>query len=62
MGSLLVEYGDINNPVENPNGGEDIYPVFFIGIVNGLMQGSDAYINARLETGIDDMFNQVPFE
>ncbi len=60
MGTLLVEFADVKNPVTDDNG-EDVYPVFFFGAVNGLLRGSDNYITSRLETGINDMFSQAPF-
>lgn len=62
VGTLIVEFADIKNPVENPNDpGNEVYPIFFYGAVNGLLQGSDSYINSRLEAGLDDMFTQAPF-
>ncbi len=60
VGTLVVEFADVKNPVKGDEG-DIIYPVFFYGGVNGLLKGSDSYIATRLETGINDMFKQSPF-
>jgi hypothetical protein len=36
-------------------------PVVWNGILNGLLEGSDASILARVTTNIDQMFKQSPY-
>ena len=46
---------------------EDIHdtirvPVVYIGAIDGLLQGSDAYLKDRIDRGIDQLFKQAPFD
>ncbi|GAO42207.1 hypothetical protein FPE01S_01_12200 [Flavihumibacter petaseus NBRC 106054] len=39
----------------------DTLPVVWVGILNGLLEGSDANINSRINTNINQMFQQSPY-
>ncbi len=39
----------------------DTLPVVWVGILNGLLEGSDANINGRISKNIDQMFIQSPY-
>lgn len=41
---------------------EETVPSVYHGALNGLLQGSESYIDARVKQGIDDLFNQAPFD
>jgi len=56
-GSVLIEMADY----ENKNEVEETVPLVYSGALDGLLQGSDAYIGDRIERGIDELFNQAPF-
>ncbi len=60
-GSLVITMTDPNTlkPIEGTD--KEVMPVVYVGGINGLLQGSDDYIASRIETGINDLFNQVPF-
>ncbi|MBK3517627.1 DUF4136 domain-containing protein [Carboxylicivirga marina] len=54
-GSVLIEMADYElKETEEP-------PLIYFGALDGLLQGSDAYIGDRLERGIDELFSQAPF-
>ncbi len=56
-GSVVIEKGDYDNRDEV----EETIPLIYSGVLDGLLQGSDDYIGDRIERGIDELFNQVPF-
>jgi len=56
-GSIIIEMGDY----ENRNMIEETIPLIYGGALDGLLQGSDSNIGARIENGIDELFNQAPF-
>lgn len=55
-GTLLV---DIGNPSEL--NAEDEIPIVWNGALNGLLEGSNAGIQSRIISGIDQMFEQSPY-
>ena len=61
-GSLIITMTDPNN-LQPAIGNEDeqVMPIVYVGGVNGLLQGSDEYRDARITVGLNDLFNQVPF-
>ena len=56
-GSLIIQMVDPNNPDE----GEQEVSVEWLGVVNGLIQGSDASLVARANRGVDQLFLQSPY-
>lgn len=56
-GSVMIQLGDYENRDEEEETMETVYD----GAVNGLLQGSESYIEARVKNGIDQLFKQVPF-
>ncbi|MCU4157170.1 DUF4136 domain-containing protein [Carboxylicivirga sp. A043] len=56
-GSVVIEMADY----ENKNEAEETVPLVYDGVLDGLLQGSDKYIGDRIERGIDELFNQAPF-
>ena len=56
-GTVRVQLGDWKNRDED----KDKIKYVYMGAVNGLMQGSQGYKDARVKLGIEQMFNQVPF-
>ncbi|MCX2743935.1 DUF4136 domain-containing protein [Mangrovivirga sp. M17] len=55
-GSVLIQMTDANNTILN-----DQIPVLWTMIVNGLLQGSNASIIQRINTSIDQGFEQSPY-
>jgi len=37
-------------------------PIIYVGAIDGLLQGSQQYINQRVEAGINQLFEQAPFD
>lgn len=58
-GSVLIHMGDFKNRTED--GDKEIVPPIYEGAIDGLLQGSTDYIGERIERGIDELFNQAPF-
>lgn len=56
-GTVRVQLGDW----ENRDIAEDKLKMVYLGAINGLLQGSDSYINDRVTQGINQLFNQSPF-
>ena len=56
-GSLIVRMVDPNSPDDD----EDEIPLVWSGVINGLLQGSNASIVSRANTGVDQMFTQSPY-
>lgn len=54
-GTVLIQMTDPNNIMN------DMVPVVWINTINGLLQGSQANIVARLKFGINQAFTQQPF-
>jgi len=59
-GTLIINIGNMDKV-------EDIHdtvrvPVIYIGAIDGLLQGSDQYIKDRIDKGIDQLFQQAPFD
>ena len=36
-------------------------PLVYTGVLDGLMQGKQSYLDERIDNGIDELFNQAPF-
>jgi len=53
-GSVLIEMGDYANKDEE----EETMPLVYTGVLDGLLQGNENYIGARIENGIDELFNK----
>ena len=48
--------------ITNPNGVVDEkLPVVWVGILNGLLDGSESSVNSRIDANIDQMFAQSPY-
>lgn len=64
IGTVLIEMVDTDRMISNPiEPGEDLRPTVYAGVLNGLLQGSDSYIEARIDAGIDDLFKEMaPFK
>ncbi len=58
-GATLIHMGDFKN--RETIEGKEIVPPIYEGAVDGLIQGSSAYIADRIERGIDELYNQAPF-
>jgi len=56
-GTLLIQMVDPNEPDDI----DDTIPVVWLGLVNGLTQGSTTSIIARANRGIDQVFAQSPY-
>ena len=56
-GTVRVHLGDWKNRDE----ANDKIKYVYLGAINGLMQGSSSYIDARVKAGIDQLFSQAPF-
>ena len=56
-GSLIIQMVDPNDPDE----AEDEVPVAWLGVVNGLAQGSNENIIFRANRGVDQLFAQSPY-
>jgi hypothetical protein len=56
-GTLFVQMAH-NDPALDPS--EDL-PVQWIGALNGLLQGNDSQVNARIKSSIDQMFSQSEY-
>jgi hypothetical protein len=56
-GTVLTQMMDPNNTADI----EERIPVVWIGAINGLAEGTDQYINERIERGISQMFKQSPY-
>ncbi|WP_439183997.1 DUF4136 domain-containing protein [Carboxylicivirga taeanensis] len=56
-GSVIIEMADF----EQRNHDEQTAPLVYSGALDGLIQGSQDYTLQRIERGIDELFNQVPF-
>ncbi|WP_430815960.1 DUF4136 domain-containing protein [Carboxylicivirga sp. RSCT41] len=54
-GSVVIEMAD--QTLKN----SDKPPLVYAGFLDGLLQGSQSNIGARIERGIDELFDQVPF-
>ena len=54
-GTVLIQMTRPNEIQDNQ------VPVVWIGALNGLLQGSDAYIISRIDEGIDQEFSHPPF-
>ena len=57
IGTLVIEMFDVSEIDES----EQRLPAIWLGGVNGLLDGSDAAINARITTSIDQAFDQSPY-
>ncbi|WP_430810844.1 MULTISPECIES: DUF4136 domain-containing protein [unclassified Carboxylicivirga] len=55
-GSVVVEIADFNKKESKQP------PLVFIGVLDGLMQGSKDYASYRLDRGLDEVFSHPPFE
>jgi len=56
--------GTISVAITNPNsppGSDKKLPVAWVGILNGLVEGTDAEIQSRITTNINQMFIQSPY-
>lgn len=56
-GSVVIEMADYDNRDEE----EETVPLVHSGVLDGLLQGNKGQIGARIERGIDELFNQAPF-
>jgi len=56
-GTVRVQMGDW----EKKDEANDKLMFVYLGALNGLMQGSEGYLDARVKEGIDQLFNQAPF-
>ena len=56
-GTVRVHLGDWKNRDE----ANDKIKYVYLGAINGLMQGSSSYVDARVKAGIDQLFSQAPF-
>ncbi len=56
-GTVRVQLGDW----ENRDEANDKIKYVYLGSLNGLMQGSEDYLDARVKAGIDQLFIQAPF-
>ena len=56
-GSVVIEIADY----ANKNTVEETMPLIYTGVLDGLIQGSESYAGQRINNGIDELFNQVPF-
>ncbi|MCU4175695.1 DUF4136 domain-containing protein [Carboxylicivirga sp. N1Y90] len=54
-GSFMMELGNMEAAED------DEVPSIYIGAVDGLLQGSTEYLQNRIDRGIDELFNQDPF-
>ncbi len=45
----------------NKNVTEETIPLIYTGVLDGLMQGSQNYAGTRIKNGINELFNQAPF-
>ncbi len=54
--------GTVAVNITNPNtAADDKLPVVWMGIMNGLLEGSDASVNDRIDKSINQMFIQSPY-
>lgn len=54
--------GTVSVAITNPNGAaNNVLPVAWIGILNGLLEGSEAEIRSRITANINQMFVQSPY-
>ncbi|WP_268124802.1 DUF4136 domain-containing protein [Roseivirga pacifica] len=60
-GTLIIEMVDPNAGVNENDADTDPVPVLWSGSINGLLEGSQTSINARLAKGLDQMFNDSPY-
>nr|WP_321453224.1 DUF4136 domain-containing protein [uncultured Carboxylicivirga sp.] len=56
-GSVLIHMGNF----KDRNTTEDKVPPIYEGAIDGLLQGNIQYIGDRIERGIDELYNQAPF-
>jgi len=59
-GTVRIQLGDWENRSTNEDGDPSIEYVY-LGALNGLLEGTESYIDARVKAGIDQLFNQDPF-
>ncbi|TAJ13840.1 DUF4136 domain-containing protein [Marinilabiliaceae bacterium JC017] len=57
-GTIVTELGNWDERDEE----KETVPSIYHGALNGLLQGSSSYIDARVKQGLDDLFNQAPFD
>ena len=59
-GTLIINIGNV---AKLETIGDTVrVPVIYIGAIDGLLQGSDQYIKDRVDNGIDQLFEQAPFD
>ena len=56
-GTLLIEMIDVSAS----NEGSKEIPTVWAGAINGLVEGTDAEVGARINTSIDQLFDQSPY-
>jgi uncharacterized protein DUF4136 len=56
-GTILIDMLDVAASDES----QERIPTVWAGAINGLVEGPDAQINARLNTSIDQLFDQSPY-
>ena len=59
-GTVIFRIGDIKNKEIIKDTVK--VPIIYVGAIDGLSQGSDSYILERVKAGIDQLFQQAPFD
>jgi len=52
---------DPNNPTNENDFNPDPIPILWLGMIDGLAEGSRQNVKARINSGIDIMFEESPY-
>lgn len=56
IGTVVINFVD-----PNFDASKNKKAAYYMGGLNGLLKGSDRYIQTRVDSGLNDLFNQAPF-
>ena len=60
-GTVFIEIVDPNSGVDENDFDADPIPILWLGIIDGLAEGSRQNVKARIDDGVDIMFEESPY-